>query len=51
MRLSDDYYKLGILIEYFGIGQADAHRGVGDCGATKLYDKLRVIAGGGTDEM
>lgn len=52
-KLLDDPpdYKLGTLVEYFGIEQADAHRGVGDCGATKLlYDKLRAIAGGGDEK-
>ena len=44
-------YKLRTLMEYLEIEQVDAHRGVGDCSATKLlYDKLRAISSGDVDE-
>jgi len=52
-KLLDDPsdYKLGTLLKYFGIERANAHRGMGDCDATKtLYEKLRAIAGGDADE-
>jgi DNA polymerase III alpha subunit (gram-positive type) len=50
-KLLDDPpdYKLGTLLKYFNIEQADAHRGVGDCHGTKLlFDKLRSISAGET---
>jgi len=49
-KLVDDSpdYKLATLLEYFGIEQTDAHRGVSDCSATKLlYEMLRGMAGYG----
>jgi CRISPR-associated protein Cas2 len=52
-KLLDDPpdHKLGTLLKYFGIERADAHRGVGDCDATKiLYEKLRAISEGNADK-